>query len=130
MLTEAINRGHISHFLAKPFDHAHLRELVKKVLLEIPEIPEKAVVLASDKISITLESALRSAGFRFADQQEADNGDILLWKAPITSKLLDRIRRALFAEDEALKNRNQLGMFELIGKSLVASKQLQRFWIG
>jgi len=121
MLTEAINRGHVSHFLPKPVDPKQLRELVKQSIGGEPLPTTRALVLASSPVSDRLERALRKAGLEVTTSEEmggtSNPEDILLWHTSVTTGTLERVRRALLDEDRFRRHRTHLGLCEMIGAS-------------
>ncbi|HUH05612.1 MAG TPA: sigma-54 dependent transcriptional regulator [Kofleriaceae bacterium] len=121
MLTEAINRGHVSHFLPKPIDPAKLRSLVEEAIGAVPIGPQRAVVLATPELSPRVAQALRAAGLGVLESAElggtGNTEDVLVWNADLSAAVLDRIRRALLDEDRFRRHRTHLGLCEMLGRS-------------
>lgn len=121
MLTEAINRGHVSHYLPKPIDPKKLRELVRGAISAVPSVPSRALVLATGELSTQVVAALQRAHIDVVQSDEMsgtnNHEDVLVWKTNVTSGVLDRVRRALTDEGHFRAYRSQLGLREMIGKS-------------
>ncbi len=121
MLTEAINRGHVSTFLPKPLEPKKLRELVKRAIAAPTQSTKRALVLATGEVSQRVTTALRGAGIDVAERtdfsgsQEAD--DVLVWNTNVTGSVLDRVRRALDDEVQFRRRRSNLGLWQMIGRS-------------
>jgi DNA-binding NtrC family response regulator len=109
MLTDAINRGHVSHFLPKPVDPRRLRELVTAALGRVAAPGHRALLLAGAEDSTRLAEILLKAGLT--------DKDLDVWTAELSPSALDRIRRALIDEDRFRRHRTNLGLCEVIGRS-------------
>ena len=121
LLTEAINRGHISHFLPKPIDPKMLRQLVKTALGAIPVEGRRALVLAPGDLSATIATALRTAGLDVTVSEELSGAgrpeDIVVWPTSVSSTVMDSVRRALRDETQLRRYRTHFGLREMIGRS-------------
>jgi len=121
MLTDAINRGHVSHFLPKPVDPRRLRELVQAALGRVTGAGGRALLLAAATLGPRLAEALRAAGLSVAESDHQGGGDdsedVMVWPAELSPGALDRIRRALLDEDRFRRHRTHLGLCEMIGRS-------------
>ncbi len=121
-LTDAINRGHVSHFLPKPINPSELRELVQGVLRSTPATAsDRVLVLASSEQSSRVTTALREAGLAVAVNDDfggaASPEDVVVWKAHVSGTIMDRVRRTLQEEEHARRYRSPSGLAELIGSS-------------
>jgi DNA-binding NtrC family response regulator len=119
MLTEAINRGHVSHFLPKPVDPRKLRSLVESAISGADTGVERALVLATRDLGPRIAEAMRAAGIEVAesDEMSASSGDAAVWTTDLTDGAVDRIRRALLDEDRFRRHRTHMGLGEMIGRS-------------
>ncbi len=120
VLTDAINRGHISHFLHKPVDLRELRRLVKRAIAAAAPSGQRALVLAPPDSASVVTAALRSAGMTVAESQSpslAGEEDVMLWHAQVTSGVVEEVRRVLLEADRVRRNRTDMSMFEMIGAS-------------
>ncbi len=121
MLTEAINRGHVSHFLPKPIDPRELRNLVENALAGTIGVSNRALVLASGPMAARIDTVLRGAGLPVATSQELSGAgsleDILVWQAEVSTDTLERVRRALLEARGSRRHRTQRGLGEVIGAS-------------
>ena len=121
MLTEAINRGHVSHFLPKPFEPRKLRALVKNALASAIAPAKRALILASGPIGKQIDSALRGAGLELATSDDLSGTgrpeDILVWNTKVSTSVLERIRQALLEESRFRQHRTNQGLCEMIGAS-------------
>jgi DNA-binding NtrC family response regulator len=121
VLTDAINRGHISHFLPKPVDLRELRNLVKRALAAAAPHAQRALVLAPPEAAAVVTAALRGAGMQVTESDSpapgSERDDVLVWHAPVTAGVVDDVRRILIEADRVRRNRTEFGMFEMIGAS-------------
>jgi two-component system, NtrC family, response regulator HydG len=121
MLTEAINRGHVSHFLPKPVDPRQLRELVKQALAAVAPVSQRALILAEGRMAEAIGEALGAAGIEVATSDDlsgaARTEDVLVWKTPVASETIDRVRRTLLDEQQSRRHRSPVGLCEMIGQS-------------
>jgi two-component system, NtrC family, response regulator HydG len=123
VLTDAINRGNVTHFVAKPVDTRELRDLVAR-LLAAPAA-RRALVLAPSELAPRIATALRAAGLgvSVADDardplgETAPDDDVAIWQADLSTETVERIRGALRAEETARRQRGPLGLAALIGAS-------------
>ena len=121
VLTDAINRGHISHFLHKPFELRELRRLVKRAVAVVPQSGRPALVLAPPSASASVAKALESAGLNVRVSARPDNaggeGEVLVWETEVSAAVVDEVRRAVNSVDRVRKHRSEFGLFEMIGHS-------------
>jgi formate hydrogenlyase transcriptional activator len=121
VLTDAINRGHISHFLSKPVDVRELQRLVKRAIAAAAPQAQRALVLAEVEAAEFLARALRTAGLNVTltgkPSSGDNNDDVLIWHADVTAGVVDEVRRVLLDVDRIRRNRSDFGMFEMIGGS-------------
>ncbi len=122
MLTEAINRGHVSHFLPKPIDPRTLRSLVERAIGgPDAETNQRALVLATSELGTQVTKALRDAGLDVAEEPELGGAGraekVLLWPARLSPAVVDRVRRAILDEDRFRRHRTHMGLCEMIGRS-------------
>jgi len=121
VLTDAINRGNISHFLPKPVDLRELRRLVRRAVAAAAPRAQRALVLAPPDQAAAVTAALRSAGMTVAESSSptpaTEGEDVLVWHAQVTAGVVDEVRRTLLETDRVRRNRTDFGMFEMIGTS-------------
>jgi two-component system response regulator AtoC len=121
MLTDAINRGNISHFLPKPVDVKELRQLVHRVVAAVPATTQRALVLAPPTASKLVAGALRAAGLSVTVAPQptgaGDADDVLVWEADLSIDMVDDVRRILLDRRSALRQPLEVGLFEMIGRS-------------
>jgi len=117
VLTDAINRGNVTHFVAKPVDPRALRELVAR-LLATPAM-RRALVLAPSELSSRIVTALRASGIAAAvAEDQRDPGDeVAVWPTELLPGTLDKIRAALRSEETVRRQRGPFGLAALIGAS-------------
>jgi DNA-binding NtrC family response regulator len=122
VLADAINLGHISHFLAKPVDLRELRRLVRRAVAAASPRAQRALVLAPPDAAAAVTAALKGAGMSVAETRDlappGGDEDVLVWHAQVTGSVVDEVRRVLQEVDRVRRNRTQFGMFEMIGASL------------
>jgi len=121
VLTDAINRGHISHFLHKPFDLRELRRLVKRAVAAVPRTGHPALVLASADQAAIVARALEGAGLSVQVSARPDGSgsaeDVLVWETDVSTTVVDEVRRAVNSVERIRRHRSEFGLFEMIGKS-------------
>jgi DNA-binding NtrC family response regulator len=121
LLTDAINRGHISHFLPKPIDPKILRQLVKEAVGAIPAEGRRALVLAPGDLSGAIAAALRTAGLDVTVSEDLSGAgrpeDVVVWPTSVSSTVMDAVRRALRDETQLRRFRTHFGLREMIGQS-------------
>jgi DNA-binding NtrC family response regulator len=121
VLAEAINRGNVMHYVAKPIEPRDLRDLVAR-LIAAPS-PRRAVVLASADLAAPIATALRAAGLgvALADDPADPLGEavaadeVAVWQAELTSDSLERVRSALRTDEAVRRQRGPAGLAQLIG---------------
>jgi len=120
-LTDAINRGHVSHFFPKPINPNELRKLVQGVLQNAPTSTDRVLVLASSKQSERVAAALRGAGLDVATSDDfggtARPEDILVWTTHLTGTVMDQVRRTLRDARQTRRFKSNTGLAELVGAS-------------
>ncbi len=121
VLTDAINRGHVSCFLRKPIEPRVLRETVRKAVAQPALASRRALVLASPPLASRISEALRNSGLEVALGEDFSGAgrpeDVVLWKTDVSTSLIDRVSRVLRDEAELGRHRTQLGLREMIGGS-------------
>ncbi|RMH44032.1 MAG: sigma-54-dependent Fis family transcriptional regulator [Deltaproteobacteria bacterium] len=121
VLTEAINRGHISHFLPKPVDLRELRRRVERAVAAAAPAGRRALVLAPPAAAAAVTAALRAAGITVSDARtpgaDPGDGDVLVWHANVTGGVIDEVRRALHEVERVRRAHTDYGMFEMVGRS-------------
>jgi DNA-binding NtrC family response regulator len=120
MLTEAINRGHVSHFVPKPFEPDVLRQLVSRAVATAPAETRRALLIASGELSPLVAAALRSAGLSVCvseDHSATSPDDVVVWPSPVTTEVLDEVRRSLRVTERVRRHRSELSLREMIGRS-------------
>jgi len=117
VLTDAINRGHVTQVVAKPVDPRALRETVARLLAAPTD--RRALVLAPGELSQRIATALRAAGLEVAvaDDQRDPAGDVAVWPTNLGPDTLDRVRSALRADDAVRRQQGPFGLATLIGQS-------------
>jgi len=129
-LTDAINRGHVSHFLPKPINPGALRELVRGVLRTSPTVNDRVLVLASDDQAQRVSTALTEAGLAVAVSNDFSGAarpeNIVVWKAHVSATVMDQVRRTLQNAEHSRRNRGQEGLAELVGNSAVMRQVYER----
>jgi DNA-binding NtrC family response regulator len=120
VLADAINRGHVMHYVAKPIEPRDLRDLVSRLIAAPP--PRRAVVLAAPELAPRITTALRAAGLgvTVADDPEdpagsVAEGEVAVWPAELTSEGLERVRSALRTDEAVRRQRGPAGLASLIG---------------
>ncbi|MCE9579078.1 MAG: sigma-54 dependent transcriptional regulator [Deltaproteobacteria bacterium] len=117
VLTDAINRGHATHVLAKPIEPRELREIVAR-LLATPSA-RRALVLAPTELAERIAIALRASGMSagIAVEQAEIDDEIAVWPTDLGPDAVERVRNAVRAEDAVRRQRGPFGLAALIGQS-------------
>ncbi len=117
VLTDAVNRGHVTLVIAKPIDPRALRETIARMVA--PPSPRRALVLAPDDLAPRITAALRSAGLEVAvaDDQGDPGGEVAVWPTEVGPDTVERVRNAVRAEEAVKRQRGPAGLASLIGQS-------------
>ncbi|HTJ46093.1 MAG TPA: sigma-54 dependent transcriptional regulator [Kofleriaceae bacterium] len=117
VLTEAINRGQITHVIAKPIDPRALRETIAR-LIPTPGA-RRALVLAPAELAPRIATALKAGGIEVAvaEDQRDPGGEVAVWPTEVGPDTIDRVRNAIRAEDAVRRQRGPVGLASLIGQS-------------
>jgi len=117
VLADAINRGNVTHYVAKPVEPRELRDLIARLVA--PPAARRALVLAPPELSQRIATALRAGGLgvAIADDQRDPADDVAVWPTELSGDTFDRVRSALRAEEALRRHRGPLGLAALIGAS-------------
>jgi two-component system response regulator HydG len=117
VLTDAVNRGHVTHVIAKPIDPRMLRETIAR-LLGAPGA-RRALVLAASELAPRITAALRAAGLEaaIAENQADGGGEVAVWPTEVGPDTVDRVRNAIRSEEAVRRQRGPVGLASLIGQS-------------